>query len=262
MMKIVAVVLCLSVIGTQAILKQSIGGRIIGGNEANAGQFPFAAAIYKQTSTGTYFCAGALINSQWIATAGQCVADAVIFTVRVGSNSLNANDPNALRLATDTYFLHPDYNPDTLEHDVGLIKLRLPITFTDYIKAVSVISTTNLPDGTSVATLGWGQTSDEEAGLVDGLNYVFLVTLSNEECRLAFGNQITDNMVCVDGNYNEGTCRGDLGSPLIQYGGSSLTYLVGLSSWISGNGCESTDPSGFTRIYAYVSWINNVTTSN
>jgi hypothetical protein len=47
----------------------------------------------------------------------------------------------------------------------------------------------------------------EVAGLIDDLNYVYLVTLSNEECRLAFGNQVNDNMVCVDGNYNEGTCR-------------------------------------------------------
>lgn len=45
------------------------------------------------------------------------------------------------------------------------------------------------------------------AGLVDQLNYVYLTTLSNEECRLAFGNQVNEKMVCVDGNYNEGTCR-------------------------------------------------------
>jgi secreted trypsin-like serine protease len=118
----------------------------------------------------------------------------------------------------------------------------------------------------------------EIAGLVDDLNYVFLVTLSNEECRLAFGNQVDDNMVCVEGNYNEGTCRvslkvtsvqflplgfqGDLGSPLIQYGISSITYHVGISSFISSNGCESTDPSGFTRTAPYVEWITNVTTNN
>lgn len=46
----------------------------------------------------------------------------------------------------------------------------------------------------------------EDAGLVNELNAVFLVTLSNEECRLTFGNQITDNMVCASGNYNEGIC--------------------------------------------------------
>lgn len=46
----------------------------------------------------------------------------------------------------------------------------------------------------------------EDAGLSNKLQAVTLTALSNEECRLYFGNQITDNMVCVDGNYNQGTC--------------------------------------------------------
>jgi secreted trypsin-like serine protease len=49
------------------------GGRIVGGEVANAGQFPFAAAIYIVTADSTYFCGGALINMQWVLTAGQCV---------------------------------------------------------------------------------------------------------------------------------------------------------------------------------------------
>lgn len=49
------------------------GGRIIGGEEANAGQFPFAAAIYKSTADGRFFCGGAVAQPQWIITAGQCV---------------------------------------------------------------------------------------------------------------------------------------------------------------------------------------------
>ena len=35
--------------------------------------------------------------------------------------------------------------------------------------------------------------------------------------------------------------------------------LVGVASFVSGNGCESTDPSGYTRVYPYVGWIKNVT---
>jgi hypothetical protein len=33
-----------------------------------------------------------------------------------------------------------------------------------------------------------------------------VVTLSNEECRLYYGNQIGNSTICVEGNYNEGTC--------------------------------------------------------
>jgi secreted trypsin-like serine protease len=45
----------------------------VGGEVANAGQFPFAAAIYIVTADSTYFCGGTLINMQWVLTAGQCV---------------------------------------------------------------------------------------------------------------------------------------------------------------------------------------------
>jgi secreted trypsin-like serine protease len=53
--------------------KDGINQRIIGGQEAYAGQFPYMAAIYKSTSDGTFFCSGALINNQWILTSAYCV---------------------------------------------------------------------------------------------------------------------------------------------------------------------------------------------
>jgi secreted trypsin-like serine protease len=238
------------------------GGRIIGGAVADSGQLPFATAIYKTTAdNSTLFCTGVITNPRWIITAGQCVDGAVLFTIRVGSNKLNTDDPNAITLTTQTYFLHPDYDPATLANDIGLIKLRMPLSYNNYIWPVTLLAGSELPDSTSVLTYGWGQTSDEATGLVDELNYVNLVTLSNDECKSAYGDQVNENMVCVAGDTNEGICKGDLGSPLIQYG-ESLTYHVGVATFISSNGCESTDPSGFTRTWPYAMWIINTTFYN
>lgn len=47
--------------------------RITGGQEAYAGQFPWAAAIYLTTNNGNYFCGGALLSNLYVLTAGQCV---------------------------------------------------------------------------------------------------------------------------------------------------------------------------------------------
>ncbi|KAJ3656394.1 hypothetical protein Zmor_015476 [Zophobas morio] len=233
--------------------------RIIGGEIANAGQFPFIAAIYKNTNDGTYFCGGSLISDQWILTAGQCVENGILFSIRLGITNLNSNDESSLRLATDYYVLHPDYNPDTLENDVGLIKLRMPITYSDYVKPVDYLPVVDLQAQSGAVALGWGQNNDETAGLVDDLHWVALVVLSNAECKLVYGNQITDNMACGEGNYNQGTCQGDSGGPLVQDSGRGIRTQVGIASFISGNGCESTDPSGFTKIYPYTSWIYNIT---
>lgn len=79
---------------------------------------------------------------------------------------------------------------------------------------------------TGTIALGWGQISDgeyciiffekylykiifnlEDAGLVDELRWVALTVLSNEECQTIYGHHILDNMVCVEGNYNEGACK-------------------------------------------------------
>ena len=33
-----------------------------------------------------------------------------------------------------------------------------------------------------------------------------MTAITNTECKMTYGNQITDGMVCAIGNYNEGTC--------------------------------------------------------
>jgi hypothetical protein len=95
----------------------------------------------------------------------------------LGTNNLNSNDPNALRLATDYYVLHPDFNTLTLENDVGLIKLRMPIEFTceyhykflldqylfilvAYIRPIHYLPVGDLAPYTGTTGIGWGQVDD------------------------------------------------------------------------------------------------------
>jgi secreted trypsin-like serine protease len=130
----------------------------------------------------------------------------------------------------------------------------------EYIQPI-YFPTNDLQDGQSVTSVGWGQTSDYDSELSNYLSYVSTSVLSNAECRIFYGNQITDNMVCVEGNYNEGICNGDNGSPLIEPYMNRYHMLGGIASFISGNGCESTDPSGYTRVFPYREWITSVINS-
>jgi secreted trypsin-like serine protease len=140
-MKVLLVILCAA--QTWALPKPD-GVRIIGGQEATASRFPYAAAIYKSTPSGNYFCTGSFMNYQWILTAGQCVDGATLFTILLGTHKLSGDDSTVLKLATETYFLHPEYNPDTLENDIGLIKLRMPVTITGKRIFVILHSNTSL----------------------------------------------------------------------------------------------------------------------
>jgi hypothetical protein len=56
-----------------------------------------------------------------------------IFTIHLGSNSLQGSDPYAVKVSADTYVLHPDYNIATLDNDIGLIWLREPVPFSGKI---------------------------------------------------------------------------------------------------------------------------------
>lgn len=60
--------------------------------------------------------------------------------------------------------------------------------------------------GATAMALGWGQDTDEGEGLVNNLRWVYLTTLSLEECQIYYGSQVTDRMICAIGSYNEGTC--------------------------------------------------------
>ncbi|WP_407807997.1 S1 family peptidase, partial [Staphylococcus aureus] len=87
-----------------------------GGEEARAGQFPFAAALYVRTADATTFCSGALISNLWILTAGHCIDGALLITAQLGSNLLQGTDPNRLTIATDNLVIHPLFDPLTLEN--------------------------------------------------------------------------------------------------------------------------------------------------
>lgn len=55
-----------------------------------------------------------------------------MFNIALGSNVLDGTDNNRLLVATSDYDLHPDFNENTLESDIGLIKLRMDITYTGF----------------------------------------------------------------------------------------------------------------------------------
>jgi hypothetical protein len=52
--------------------------------------------------------------------------------------------------------------------------------------------------------------------------------------------------------------KGDTGSAILQDMGKMYVEVVGIASFLSGNGCESTDPSGYIRTYPYRDWIKSV----
>lgn len=113
------------------------------------------------------------------------------------------------------------------------------------------------------------------AGQRSQLSYANLSIISLEECRVTYGTQVADNMVCAVGNQPADSCtvrfffyyklvkcifQGDNGSPLI-FPVAKAYAFIGTASFISGNGCESLDPLGYTRTDPYWKWIVQIATA-
>ncbi|XP_063907349.1 brachyurin-like [Zophobas morio] len=241
-------------------------GRIIGGNPAAVGEYPWQAAIYTTKPDGRYFCGGTLLNDQWILTAAQCAYEATSFTIQLGSNQLSGTDPNRLTVTASKYFINDRFDPTvSLAHDMAVIKLNEPINFTDYIKPVDYYGRMGmLYPGAVLTVTGWGQASDADTNLINDLQTVDVSIIQSKECSIYYGDQIVDGMLCTVGlTNNEGICFGDIGGPLLSRATSGNgTSVMAISSWVSQNGCESAYPKGYTRVDWYNNWLTQTLENN
>ncbi|XP_063900803.1 brachyurin-like [Zophobas morio] len=230
------------------------GARIINGNQAAEGQFPWQVALFLSSSESTWFCGGSIISEEWILTSGNCINGADSATIVSGSTDAYGGDVSD----SSRLILHEDYDNDLLANNIGLIRLRTPLNLGGNTIAVS-LSSEELGENVGITVSGWGLTSDDGTTISDSLNYVELVTISNTECKNYYGS-ILPEMVCADSPSSQvrSTCTGDSGGPVVINAGSNPVH-VAIASFVSTEGCESGAPSGYTRTAVYRDWIQNHT---
>lgn len=244
----------------------SLTGRIAGGNVATPNEYPWQAFL--QISQGwpvfqDYVCGGTLISNQWILTAANCLDGASLIKVYLGAHDLTAtNEWQRVIFTTTDYKKHPSWNAQTLNGDIALIKLPVPVNFTSYIKPICLPSTNDPShNGDTVYLTGWGRTSG--SGSVGPLSPVLRETtttvIGNSECSSIYGNVVTDNIICSSGAGGRGICPSDNGGPMGYMNADGTFTQIGVASFYAAAGCENSLPSGFTRIRNYVNWISQET---
>ncbi|CAH1365736.1 hypothetical protein MTP99_002005 [Tenebrio molitor] len=235
---------------------KDIESRIINGEQAILGQFPWQVAMYFD---GNYmwFCSGSVISEEWILTAGHCVDGAQSVRIFAGLVKLDGN-VGAVSESTE-FFLHEGYNSETLENDIGLVKLNKLLSFDNFLKPIT-LSEEILDTNVEITVSGWGTTSDDSGVISQMLNYVDLLTITNSECAKAYGDEIFDGMVCaISGSDSvKSPCSGDSGGPVVIDADTNPIH-VAVVSFVSNDGCEADSPSGYTRTAFYRDWIKNKT---
>ncbi|XP_064100706.1 trypsin-1-like [Macrobrachium nipponense] len=230
--------------------------RIVGGQPTTVHEYPWQVAL---TTLLSYkpFCGGSIISYKWVLTAAHCAAGATplnLYVVIGEHNWATTSETNVTQKIKALFMIvHPQYNSNTLDNDMALIKLASAVTF----PADNKIAPVCLPDpGNAYANVNatvTGGTQPQE------LYEVEVPTMTNTKCQQSHGtNSITANMICagVDAGGKD-SCQGDSGGPLVTEVNAVQTFMVqiGVVSW--GNGCALPNyPGVYARVNNYLDWIS------
>lgn len=260
---------------TQADSAQSIvETRIVGGTQSGPSDWPWMVLLSSSTSTANFFCGASLVSEQWVLTAAHCVDGRNIAGIHAFVGLHDKSAPTDPSIAITKIIIHPDYDSNTSDNDLALLKLESASSITplNIINSAAVIVLEGQVDdldnyADDVYAIGWGDTEDPELTAYPNiLRDVFMPYVSNTVCNSSLEGQVTDNMMCAGlalGGVD--SCQGDSGGPLVftDDGGSSW-YQAGIVSW--GVGCADAGNYGvYTRVEEYIDWIqravNGVTPS-
>jgi len=240
-------------------------GRITNGQYAAPMQFPYQAGLEMNIGTQGAFCGGTVISNRWILTAAHCLDVADSVTVVLGATKIrDRNEPGQQRIfvGKSGIVVHENWNPETLSNDIAMIKLPVAITFNQYIQPAALPKMGSdgryaTYEGDIAYASGWGKDSDKATSIAENLNYIEAPIMKQSTCNTYYLGVITPNQICISTKGGKSTCNGDSGGPLVYKQGSTNT-LIGATSFGLALGCEVGYPGVFTRVSAFLPWIENV----
>ncbi|XP_018497363.1 serine proteinase stubble [Galendromus occidentalis] len=241
--------------------------KVVGGKTSSFGQWPWQASVRKSSFFGfssTHRCGGAILNKNWIITAGHCVDDLMVTHIRVRLGEFDfssTQEPYPFQeRGIVAKYVHPQYNFFTYENDLALLKLDKPLQYMPHVAAICLPpDTTGNLVGHNATVTGWGRLS--EGGVLPSLlQEVQVPIVSNDKCKSMFQaagrNEFIPPIFMCAGFETGGkdSCQGDSGGPLQVKDVSGRWMLAGIISW--GIGCaEPNLPGVCTRITKFKPWI-------
>lgn len=146
-------VLCLAVIAVGAFHIDD--ERIVGGQEAERGQFPYIVSLRRNTGR-LHFCGGSIINNRFVVSAAHCMTGFQPNNVQIAVGA-NRNTGDGILHTINTVVIHPGYHRPTFSNDICILQVRVPIEFNQFVHPIN-LPRVDMPDNNLPLTVsGWGQ---------------------------------------------------------------------------------------------------------
>ncbi|XP_030638892.1 transmembrane protease serine 13b [Chanos chanos] len=237
----------------------SESSRIIGGEISAQGQWPWQVSLH---FVGSHTCGGSLVAEDFVVTAAHCFPEETdgarnpsYWRVYIGMVS-QYNLP--LPYYISKIILNENYNSDTSNYDIALLKLTEPALLSANVRPVCFPAfDQNFAPGTQCWTSGFGTTEDGAAQSSHYLYDVSVNIISSDVCNgyQVYGGRVSENMLCAgDLQGGKDSCQGDSGGPLMCKGSDGRWYLAGVTSW--GTGCgQRNKPGVYSNVQRLLPWV-------
>ncbi|XP_018400211.1 PREDICTED: uncharacterized protein LOC108777750 [Cyphomyrmex costatus] len=234
-------------------------------------EFPWMVALFLQSTTdGSYsfHCGASVISNGAILTAAHCVVNRKPenLIARFGQWNIGSNiQPLPIQEAKIVAIaIHPSYYNDGLFHDVAVLILAKPISYSANVLPICLPKQGKVfLAGTRCYGIGWSSNSFGSEGQYQvELRKVNLPIVNREDCQTRLRStklgqyfQLHGSFMCAGGEANKDTCRGDGGGPLVCQAASGQFFQAGIVSW--GIGCGASNvPAVYASVPQHRQWID------
>jgi secreted trypsin-like serine protease len=235
--------------------------KVINGIAVNYQKYPFFGVLWYNNYV---ICGSSLIkkgNDNIVITAAHCVYKKLETDLQVGFYQPNRETKKYIYNVTKIQ-IHPEYNPIDNENDIALLTISGTPPSEVPILAIpnEVLGKKFIIPGTKTKSIGYGVTKDGQQAFYLQCGCTPIVNknnpknlwdkfIKNKKYNIFAGQSFSNP------TQNVNVCFGDSGGPLL-YVHNGVTYLVGLASFISSNGCAAYGcPAGYTNVNYYRNWI-------
>ncbi|XP_037791479.1 proclotting enzyme-like [Penaeus monodon] len=235
--------------------------RIVGGEEATKGEYPWMVLLDISTNIGNLFCGGAIVTTTHVVTASHCVDYRnVKVKVTAGEHDIDsAKETETQVIDAKRITKHPKYDSSPQENDIALITLKKALVWKSNVGPICLPPSANFEDRTAVVT-GWGSLQ-YQGSFPSKLNEVGVTVTKQKTCEKAYESSsfpVTKKHICA-ADAGKDSCQGDSGGPLF-IKENDKWVLIGVVSF--GMECALDGfPGVYTRVSSYNSWILNKVSS-